>query len=326
MKTSIITVGLVGILTTLFAPAQTIDSVEYSNLEVTLDRVISTPVVKIQFTVSNPGETELNETPCVYYQCPKCPIYRPLGKCKTVKLPPGGSANISVLPKQYDIAQFTKGSDQRTISKGLHRFVVRSSQNINRLQSDFPIENEIVFQFKKGFSGPVYTEWQGPRNMRLDHNLVFTDRTGKRWKAPRGSFVNGATIPQYLWSVIGSPFVGNYRRASAIHDYFVGEDQNPNPISPEAIKAADRMFFEACVSDGCSIEFASTLYIGVRYGSWKRSKRRSLHANTGTLRIQIDQQIIQDDIDRNRFLATIIKKLQPAIKKGDLDQIDAAFK
>ncbi len=40
------------------------------------------------------------------------------------------------------------------------------------------------------------------------------------WTSPKGEVVNGASIPQPLWSLVGSPFSkGNYRPA-VIHDYY----------------------------------------------------------------------------------------------------------
>ena len=118
----------------------------------------------------------------------------------------------------------------------------------------------------EGFSGEPETEWVGSRNMTLKNELTYIDPDGKPWVAPVDSFVNGATIPRPLWTAIGSPYAGKYRRASVIHDYHVGEGYNPD-VSDEQRKAADKMFYHACRFDGCSRRFARLLYIGVRFGS-----------------------------------------------------------
>jgi hypothetical protein len=97
----------------------------------------------------------------------------------------------------------------------------------------------------EGFSGEPVTRWTGERNMLLVEALSYGDRKGKIWEAPAGSEINGATIPQALWTSIGAPFVGNYRRATIVHDYFVGELSNPVVTAAER-KAADRMFYHAC--------------------------------------------------------------------------------
>lgn len=118
-----------------------------------------------------------------------------------------------------------------------------------------------------GFSGEPITRWNGYRNMVLEEDFYFVDGKGRKWEAPKGSLINGATIPRALWSTIGAPYSGPYRRASVIHDVAVGELTNPEATDEEK-KAADRMFYSACRYDGCSRRLAAILYIGARMGSW----------------------------------------------------------
>jgi len=76
---------------------------------------------------------------------------------------------------------------------------------------------------KKGkFLSTVKVEWieDAPRNMELLEDLVYIDSTGQEWLAPLGSIIDGASIPKFFWRVIGSPFVGLYRRPSVIHDVY----------------------------------------------------------------------------------------------------------
>ena len=119
----------------------------------------------------------------------------------------------------------------------------------------------------EGFSGEPLTRWKNDRDMTLEEAFFYIDPDGRQWDVPRGSSINGATIPRALWTSIGSPYAGKYRRASVVHDYFVGELDNPD-VMPEQRKKADRMFYHACRCDGCNREFASLLYIGVRFGTW----------------------------------------------------------
>ena len=130
----------------------------------------------------------------------------------------------------------------------------------------------------KGFSGLPITRWEeGSRIMTLIEELSYTDRNNTEWKVKKGAELNGATIPRALWSVIGSPYVGRYRRASIVHDYFVGEGSNPD-VSYSERRKADKMFFRACRADGCSLKFATLLYIGVSVGSWaSRKNMRTLY-------------------------------------------------
>jgi len=103
--------------------------------------------------------------------------------------------------------------------------------------------------------------------MILEDDFSYTDKDGKVWLAPKGAEINGATIPKILWSTVGSPFVGVYRRASVVHDYFVGEGNNPD-VSYQERREADKMFYRACRTDGCSWKFAAVLYVGVSVGTW----------------------------------------------------------
>lgn len=69
------------------------------------------------------------------------------------------------------------------------------------------------------FSGSINTEWiSDGKLMRLLKSISFTDPNGMIWEAPKNSIIDGASIPQFAWSFIGSPFVGKYRYASVIHD------------------------------------------------------------------------------------------------------------
>lgn len=113
------------------------------------------------------------------------------------------------------------------------------------------------------FSGNPQTEWLvndgAERDMRLLADFTYTDPSGRAWVARRGSVVNGASIPSYAWSVIGSPYVGNYRRASIVHDVAC-ED-----VAVDR-RDADRMFYWACLAGGCGLNEARWLYAGVRAG------------------------------------------------------------
>lgn len=54
--------------------------------------------------------------------------------------------------------------------------------------------------------------------MMLVEPFAFTEDSGTKWVAPKGSIVDGASIPMIAWSVVGGPFEGKYRDASVIHD------------------------------------------------------------------------------------------------------------
>lgn len=56
--------------------------------------------------------------------------------------------------------------------------------------------------------------------MKLLNDYRFEDPNKEIWLAKKGSTVDGASIPQIFWSIIGGPLDGPYRNASVIHDYY----------------------------------------------------------------------------------------------------------
>jgi hypothetical protein len=118
------------------------------------------------------------------------------------------------------------------------------------------------------FSGEPRTLWltgnaAPDREMQLIDDFWFTDPNGKQWRTPAQYEVDGASIPRALWTVVGSPYTGDYRRASVVHDKAC-DDATGNA---SARRAADRMFFHACRAGGCSTAEATLLYVGVRIGA-----------------------------------------------------------
>jgi hypothetical protein len=119
------------------------------------------------------------------------------------------------------------------------------------------------------FSGEPETRWltetdEEDRRMKLLAQFSFTDPDGKKWITPSDYSVDGASIPRAVWTLVGSPYTGDYRRASVVHDKACDDAVG----KPEARREADRMFYHACRAGGCSIKQAMLLYIGVRFGAW----------------------------------------------------------
>jgi hypothetical protein len=62
------------------------------------------------------------------------------------------------------------------------------------------------------FEGRVIAEWlPDGRQMKLVEDFAYIDNASVRWDAPKGSVIDGASIPRVLWTVIGGPFEGKYR-------------------------------------------------------------------------------------------------------------------
>jgi uncharacterized protein DUF1353 len=80
------------------------------------------------------------------------------------------------------------------------------------------VTTECIGEFGK-FEGQPQTEWlDDGRTMRLLKSFTYVDPNNKRWTAPKDSTIDGASIPQFLWSLVGGPFEGQYRNASVVHD------------------------------------------------------------------------------------------------------------
>jgi hypothetical protein len=115
------------------------------------------------------------------------------------------------------------------------------------------------------FTGEPVTKWNPDgRTMTLLTELRYTDPNGEVWVAPVGSQVDGASIPRYLWSIMGGPFEGKYRNASVLHDVSYGQRNRP-------WQDCDRMFYNAMRCSGVSAVEAKTMYYALyRFGNhWK---------------------------------------------------------
>lgn len=112
---------------------------------------------------------------------------------------------------------------------------------------------------REQFSGEVKTSWiaDHDRDMVLLEDLVFTDSNGRRWIAMRGARINGASIPRFLWSIVGSPYTGFYRRPSVLHDSYYENHLRPR-------HEVDLMFLDAMIADGVDDHSAALIYNAVK--------------------------------------------------------------
>jgi hypothetical protein len=121
------------------------------------------------------------------------------------------------------------------------------------------------------YSGEPVARWDSDgRTMTLLSELRYTDPKGETWIAPVGAKVDGASIPRYLWSLMGGPFEGKYRNGSVLHD--VSYDQHNRPWQD-----CDRMFYNAMRCSGVSAAEAKTMYYALyKFGRhWKFPIKRA---------------------------------------------------
>ena len=174
------------------------------------------------------------------------------------------------------------------------------------------------------FSGNPKTEWltdesSPDRDMFLLADFSFTDPDGKVWPAPKGFVVNGASIPQPLWSTVGSPYTDDYRRASVVHDVAC----NTPGVSR---KAADVMFYHGCLAGGCGALQAKILYAGVRIGAWGS---KSLTAHSQSREALLHQATVGPSPESNFLqskLVQITQEMEQLPEEASIAQLDAAIK
>lgn len=171
------------------------------------------------------------------------------------------------------------------------------------------------------FSGNPTTEWMeepGPdRNMRLLADFTYVDPDGRKWLAPKNAVINGASIPEALWSSVGSPYTGDYRRASIVHD--VACD------TPAVSRAeADKMFYFACLAGGCSKLQAKLLYAGVRVGAWSTGTFAAIPAPevTFAVKARLPNQHTPNELTVRAKYTLVAQRL--AGVPDDFDAIEAA--
>ena len=107
------------------------------------------------------------------------------------------------------------------------------------------------------FKGRLITSWGNDgRKMILEETFAYIDPRTKVWQVPKGTTVDGASIPWAMWSIIGGPFAGKYRRASVIHDYYCDLRSRP-------WKQVHRVFFNAMLAAGVEERKAKIMYAAV---------------------------------------------------------------
>lgn len=109
------------------------------------------------------------------------------------------------------------------------------------------------------YTGRPRFEWdEDGRIMTLLNRFAFVDNAKLVWSVPAKARVDGASIPKFAWSILGSPFVGRYRKASVVHDWY-------SDVRTREWKATHRMFYEAMRTSKVSGAKARIMYAAVYY-------------------------------------------------------------
>lgn len=87
------------------------------------------------------------------------------------------------------------------------------------LGPSYSFAQEYFGEFKDPLKGQFVDATPRPK-FKIETQFRFADPNGLIWETPAGTEVDGASIPQAFWSLIGGPFEGDYIKASVIHDYY----------------------------------------------------------------------------------------------------------
>lgn len=126
------------------------------------------------------------------------------------------------------------------------------------------------------YEGKLVVTWHPDgRHMELNDSFAFIDGKALRWDVCKGAQIDGASIPQILWPIAGSPYTGKYRDASVVHDYYCS-------IRTRTSDATHRMFYEAMLVSGVTLRRANLMYAAVKYAGPRWSDMDTHNANVAS--------------------------------------------
>jgi len=101
------------------------------------------------------------------------------------------------------------------------------------------------------FIGKGQWELTSPFEYRTGGNLTI--------KIPEGFITDGASIPKFAYSIIGSPWTGKYAKISVVHDFLYKKHLYPRKVS-------DKIFLNGMKILGVSWWRRRIMYTAVRLG------------------------------------------------------------
>jgi hypothetical protein len=174
------------------------------------------------------------------------------------------------------------------------------------------------------YKGDVISIWlKDGRNMKLVEQFEFTGSDCRRWVVPKGTIVDGASIPSFLWSFVGGPFEDRYRDASVIHDHY---------CVTRTRKASDvhKVFYDCMIHSGVSRARAGMMYEAVNaFGpKWKDPAiddpacdvvDKNFNSEKCSLNSQRPERI-DKKLNRNEF-EQFVRKVEPLASTSDLVEL-----
>ena len=125
---------------------------------------------------------------------------------------------------------------------------------------------------KAGFNRPFVTaDLPGGEDVwRVEVGFFFRDRDGIKWYCPAGTITDGASIPRFLWGILGHPRDTDIGQPAALHDTLYRRGYITR-------KRADELLAESMETLGASATKRALVYAGVRmFGGviWKKYREK----------------------------------------------------
>ena len=125
---------------------------------------------------------------------------------------------------------------------------------------------------KDFFPDSIDGKFIGKNQWKLDKKFRYKSKLLGLITVPPGFVSDGASIPSILWSVVGSPWSGDYPEAALVHDFLYFKQAHKRAH-------ADRVFIEAMKVLGVNWFKRRLMYSAVRSFGWlpwnKQKKKNS---------------------------------------------------
>lgn len=142
------------------------------------------------------------------------------------------------------------------------------------------------------------------RRMETVLDFGFLEADGLHWPVPRSTIVDGASIPQALWSLIGGPFEGKYRDASVVHDYYCS-------VRSADWQSVHLMFYRAMLVSGVAALRAKVMYAAVYFGGprWSDIDVKNVRLGPPAVPTQTVRDNILFSVDHDPTLLAVSKAI-----------------
>jgi hypothetical protein len=149
-------------------------------------------------------------------------------------------------------------------------------------------------------------------NFELVEPFGYIDSEGNRWQAEKGLVTDCASIPRALWSVVGAPCTGPYRRAAIIHDFYCVFKYRP-------WEKVHKVFYDAMIASGVPQLKAKLMYYAVwRFGPRWEIEPIFICNGACTLITEILSNVVVIDNDSRERYKAELRDIEARINDRDL--------